>query len=484
MKQLLLFLLCLTVNVCGSAQSGLSLYALDHLPASAALNPAYRGDFKFALSLFPLSYQLYSNGPSYRDFVGRNESGNGGNVLRFPASKLAPGQDNLLRAESAIETFRFFYNHNSWSFNLHHASRLKGIIDYSGTLPEMAIKGNAPFIGQRIPLDTDFKLLSYEEIGIGAVYQKNNWSAGLRMKYLSGHSLLNTRKSLVSVYTDEDIYQVSLDMDLQLEVGGIAGRRLSDLNFGPIGLRFSEEEDVLVQTPEFLFDISDDLFQFSKNPGIAWDLGFNWSIDDRWELSASVLDLGKIKWKDQTGLFTAQDNYEFDGLSLGQLNFDGTDVLSFDNIQDSFDIIRFVETNPVISSRLPTQYFLNLSHQFNDQWRFGGTVFHTSFKDNNFTALSLGANCQLHSLVNLGLRYSLMNEEYFLVGLNATLQLGDFQLYALTDNVASVFRPENGRTLNARIGFAWLMGRGERLITNDSPAQLDHQSGLLPLRGL
>ena len=429
---------------------------MNHLIDQNSINPSYIGDSPFEFTLFPINSNIYSNGPTYQDFIGNRNSDN---VLRYPQTALAFGQDNVLNVGSDIETFRFIYNQKNWSIALHHAARTKGIIDYAGALLAVGIQGNAPFIGQNLSLNTDFSALSYEELSIGGAVKFDKFQIGGRLKYLSGHSAAITRQSNISLLTDDDIYQLSLDMDMEIDIAGQNGD-LSAFNFGPIGLNFTNNEAVIIQSPALLFNLNDDLFNFSSNNGFAIDVGFNWQINEQLTLTASALDIGKINWTDNAKNYSANQTFEFDGLSLGQLTFDGAEIISFDSVEDSLDIVDFVALNQSFSTSLPAQFYVGLGYTLNDKLHFNGTFYYTSsFHNNHFTALSLGANYQIHKNINLGTTVGLMNEAALVMGLNATLEFGPLQLFALTDNVFGLIDLTDNRTLNARVGIGFSFGQ-------------------------
>ena len=454
MNRHLLFFCCLFGFFISYGQEQLSLYGLNHLVNQSSLSPSYIGTNKFEFNLFPVSSNIYSNQPTYQDFIDNRESNN---VLRYPATALASDQANLLRVGSTIETFRFIYNQKNWSFSLHHTAKAKGIIDYSGTLLAVAIQGNAPFIGQNLSLDTDFSAFSYEELGIGGAVDLGKLKIGGRLKYLSGHSAAITRRSTISFYTDDDIYQLSLDMDLEVDIAGNGGD-LSAFNFGPIGLEFTNNDNVIIQSPDLLFNLNDDLFNFSGNHGFAIDIGLDWQINDQLDLTFSAIDLGGIMWKESPKNYSANQTFEFDGLNLGQLTFDGAENISFDSAQDSLDIVDFVEINQSFSTTLPAQFYLNLGYRLNDKWYFNSTLFYSTFHNNAFKALSLGANYELHKNLNIGTSLGLMNEASLVLGLNAALEIGPLQLFALTDNVFGLFDLTDNRTVNAKVGLAFSFG--------------------------
>ncbi len=457
-KQLLLFC-CLFGFFTSYGQDQLNLFGLNHLVDQQSVNPSYIGNHRFELTLFPLASNIYSNGPTYQDFIGNREVDN---VLRYPENQLAFGQDNLLRVGSTIETFRFIYNQKNWSISINHAAKTKGILDYSGALLAVAIQGNAPFIGQNLSLNTDFSAFSYGELGIGGALQLDKLKIGGRFKYLAGHSAAITRQAEIALLTDDDIYQLSLDTEIEVDIAGQNGD-LSAFNFGPIGLNFTNNEDVIIDAPSLLFNLNDDLFNFSDNHGFAFDIGFDWQINEQLNLTFSALDLGKINWTDNAKNYTANQIFEFDGINLGQLTFDGSEIISFDNVQDSVDIIDFVGVSQDFSTNLPAQFYLGLGYTLNEKLRINTTLFYSDFQDNSFTALSLGANYQIQKNINIGSALNLMNETSLVLGLNATLELGPLQVFALTDNVFGLFDLTDNRTLNARVGVGFSFGKHDDL---------------------
>jgi len=440
LKKHLLFFCFIFFTINGFSQQNLSLYGLDHLIDQQSVKPTYIGTNQFELSLFPLSVSLFSNGPTFQDFVVGTGSTK---TLVYPENDLAFGQGNKLRIAASIETVRFIYSEKNLSLSLNHSFKVNGLVDYAGALPALAIRGNAPYIGQNISLNTDFSVQAYEEWAFGAAFQVGNVNLGGRFKYLSGEATAITRKSNVNLLTDEDIYQLFLDMDVEIDVAGQNTNSTNDINLGRIGLNFS------------------------GNHGLAVDLGVDWQINEQLSLSVSALDLGKINWKKSPRTYTANETFQFDGLSLGQLTLDDEEVLDFETIQDSLDIIKFEETPTVFSTKLSAQFYLGLVYEINEKWRLNATGYYTSIQDNTFSAFSLGTNYQLTKSFNIGTTYGVMNEEAFLIGLNATLQLGPFQLYAMTDNIIDTFRLGSKRTFNTRFGMGFTFGG-----TGNTPREL------------
>lgn len=435
MNKHLLFYCFLLLTINGFSQQNLSLYGLDHLIDQHSVKPTYFGNNRFELSLFPLSVNLFSNGPVYQDFISRTGSAK---VLTYPENVLAFGQGNKLRVGGNLETIRFVYTEEDLSLSLNHSFKVNGFIDYSGALAEIAVNGNAPYIGQNISLDTDFSIQAYQEWAFGAAFQVGNVSIGGRFKYLSGEVTAISRKSSINLLTDEDIYQLFLDMDVEIDVAGENTSSTSDIDLGRIGINFS------------------------GNHGLALDFGVEWQINEQMSLSLSALDIGEINWKKAPKKYTANKTFEFEGLSLGQLTLDEDEVLDFETIQDSIDIIQFDETKSSFSTKLSPQLYMGFVYEINEKWSLNATGYYTSIHNNNFSAFSLGTNYQVAKFFNIGTAYGIMNEEDFLLGLNTTFQFGPFQLYAMTDNIIGAFKIDENRTFNARFGMGFTFGGADK----------------------
>lgn len=419
-----------TINCFG--QQDLSLYGLNHLIDQQSLKPSYTSEHRFEVSIFPTSFNIFSNGPAYEDFV--NETGTS-NFLIYPTDKLSFGQGNVLRTGFSVETVRLIYQPDNWTFSLSHSLKGDVIIDYSGALLDIAIAGNSPYIGQNVPLDTDFSFMAYGELAFGMTVQLDNITIGGRFKYLSGQATSRSIKSTINLFTDDDIYQLFLDTDLEVQVAGNNTNSWDDINAGPISLNFA------------------------GNHGVGVDFGLDWQFNDALSFSVSVLDLGTINWKKSPRTYTANETFEFDGLSLGQLTLNGEEVFDFENVIDSLDIIEFEATAAPFSTRLPPELYVGLGYNINEKWRLNATGYFTSIQNNTFSSFSLGTNYQLAKFFNIGTTYGIMNKDYFLLGLNATFQLGPFQLYVLTDNFLGLYQIERNRTFNFRLGMGFSFGK-------------------------
>jgi hypothetical protein len=58
--------------------------------------------------------------------------------------------------------------------------------------------------------------------------------------------------------------------------------------------------------------------------------------------------------------------------------------------------------------------------------------------------------------------YSMVNRSYMNLGFGMALNMGAFQMYAITDNFYCLFYPERSRTVNVHFGFNFIFGYKEK----------------------
>ena len=134
-----------------------------------------------------------------------------------------------------------------------------------------------PYIGETLDVGPELLLQSYHEVYIGASYQMSNITLGARIKLLSGINDISTDNASIKLTTEEEIYQLRVESDYVLNTTGIV-----DYN----GIK-----DVDIDADKLL----DELFSnfLGDNIGLAFDFGLDWKVNDKFNISASILGLGK-----------------------------------------------------------------------------------------------------------------------------------------------------------------------------------------------
>ncbi|MEM9824610.1 MAG: DUF5723 family protein, partial [Bacteroidota bacterium] len=321
-KRILPILLFCCLAFLSSAQD-LGLHSMKNVWQNNKTNPAMIGHAKFGFTLPGFTANLGNSAFSYNDLLSTNSDGetvlNGNQFVGLLADQ------NSVWARTDIETFNVHFGGEQWRVFLHHSFRSEFSADYPKTLAQLVFEGNAQFAGQTINIAPSFNGTAYSEIGIGGAIQFTQVTVGARLKMLNGMGNVSNDQNLASLYTDDQgIYELTLESDYRINSAGMV-----DI----IGLSDSNQDtEVNINNPN--------LSPFGSNKGFAIDLGLTYQLSERWQVAASVLDFGKITWKENTKNFVSQGNYTFKGIDLIEVIED--DSMAFENTLDTLsDIFNF-----------------------------------------------------------------------------------------------------------------------------------------------
>lgn len=424
-----------------TAQQELMLNTLPDLWHSNSLNPAFfPSEKKWAIGLPGFALDAgHSGNITYRDIFVKNGDQteiNFGNAI----SKLDP--QNELFFDQRIETLSLGWR-LSKRLALHagHANRLTATVGYPKSLPELIWNGNAPYIGQTVQVAPRATVFDWNEWSAGATLQLGGISLGGRIKLLSGAGALRTdaARQSASIYTDPDIYQLTLNTDYAFHSSGLVSA------FDTSGLGFD-------------LDIAKVKGQlFSKNTGTAFDLGIQMKLGEKLTLSASALDLGgKINWTESANYYHSQGSYEYDGVTFpGTDIISGFDSLDFDTKLDTLnDIFQFKKTPQSFSTTLPARYYLGAQFKLSQRWHLGLSALVQDMPSRQNVAVGASLRWVPVRWVSLGAMYSLNDRSAANLGFHAALKVGPGQLYFTSDNLLNAFSVKNSPAVNLRAGAA------------------------------
>lgn len=421
------------------AQQDLSAQLMRHTWQSNRSNPALLPESKFVVGLPGFYNNLLITNITYGDLTFSDQDGK--RVLNFDQAITKLGEDNLVRENLSVETLSFGVHLGDFFVSIGHAVRYNAYLNYPKTLPQLIWQGNAQFIGQTVDFGFDEQIFGYSEISVGAAYSfKDILTIGGRAKFLNGISDVSTERSDLSLFTDDDIYQLELDADFLINS---AGGNLSYNGFDDLRFNFDFGNFKADQV-------------FTSNTGFAFDIGILLKLG-KLDIAASATDIGRIDWDTDVNNYSLNGQFEFQGLDVAQdiLSDSSSFGSTLDTLQEIYEV---VESNIGYSTTIPTRYYLSAGYQLNDMWRFGGVFFNENYRDQNFTGVALGANAQINKFINLGMLYGFRNETYNNIGVNAAVTLGPVQVVAATDNILTAFRLNDSNTANVRLGVNLLFG--------------------------
>jgi hypothetical protein len=182
-------------------------------------------------------------------------------------------------------------------------------------------------------------------------------------------------------------------------------------------------------------------------------------------LSASVIDLGYIRWKDGVNDVSYQMEYEFTGLEIDPLGF--SDEFTFEDHLDS-TLTEFTDSlsaglaftsGQAYSKRLSTKLFVGASYYLTPKINFG-ILSRTDFLNKKVAEqVTASANFTTGRFINLTLSYSYMNAYYKNMGAGLAFNAGPLNLYLISDNALNlVFWPHEARSVNLWFGMNLVFG--------------------------
>ncbi len=355
---------------------------------------------------------------------------------------------NFLKVNLELETVSVHFRINDkFSLNLNHAVKSNSYLKYSDKLPRLFWGGNSQFIGEEVAFGPDQQSFAYNEVGLGAAYKLGKLTIGARAKWLTGIGDISTDRTDASLYTDDDIYQLSLSTDYRINSSTFDNVLLFDTLSG-----YDVEYDF------------NDVFSFKNatttNTGYAFDFGLDYEVNDKLSISASVIDWGKIDWNKDVTNFHSQGTYEYDGLDLSSV-LEGDEVSLSSAVDSVENVFEFKETNNNYSTALATKLYVNARYKLNERFTIGGLYYGESYRGETFSAVAVSAQAKLLETLTVGASYSVRNETYDNIGLSATYKLGPVQIYAVTDNVIAAVQPYKSKNVNLRVGLNLIFGSTE-----------------------
>lgn len=415
------------------AQLSLNNYFMDFSPHSIAVNPAQKpflqnfigipglGNTNLELrnSGFTMAEALNNNTVSFEDIIG---------VL---------AENNTLSTGVNLNILSFGISLDSVSYlNFSTGINGSGAFNYSGKFMRFFLlgQGNEEFLGKEVSLEgTSVAGNLYSETAIG--YQRQlseKLRIGGRIKMLGGIANVNADLKDVSVYTEDEDYDITFFSNFEM--------RTSGLNFSnPVATSFG-------------------------NLGLGLDLSGNYRITDQLNVSASVLDLGYINWKKNTQKYYHENaSFEYNGIQFDDLDSD-KDGNYFDNLADSIVEIFELQEEEGFSytTYLPTRFVVGAQYEVLPVFTVDALFSTQTIANRTKPTFIIGGSYRLGSILQTRLSYAYLNQTNN-VGASIAVNLGAFQLFVLADNILGFNQLDYTNSINFQMGLNIVLGKRKAL---------------------
>lgn len=394
-------------------------------------NPAYVAEQKILIGLPHVHLNYYNTGGAFNKLMVDYLSDESGISAGDAISNLSE-TGNILRGVLEIETLSLGYRFGKIQVGISHAQKTDLYMNYPKTMAKLFFEGNGQYVGQTVELNNDLHLTSYNEFALHGAIELSKLTVGARVKYLTGIADASVSNNELSLFTDSDVYQLTLNSNYQLNTSTLVNT--NDLSNFNLTLGNYSPEDL-----------------FTKNAGVGIDLGVTYQFNKKLKLAASIIDLGKINWTENVNNYSSEGSATYNGFDFSQ--FADNSSVSFDTAIDTLQsVFNFEEKNENYSTNLPTRIYLSGTYQLNDIIQLGGLFYNEIYEGQNFPVFAVSGNAKVTKILNAGVVYSGRKDSFVNLGLNFAVKLGPAQIFATTDNILAVAKPFEKSNVNVRAG--------------------------------
>ena len=426
LKKIIPLVITLLVVISSNAQD-LSIHMMDSIYARTEVNPAYRFDKKVVINLPGLSGGSYTNGISIDDILIEN---GGLNQFQLKEGISNINASNYITGEFNTNLVGLGITFGKWQLSAGYNWHLVGATNYTEDLYLLAANGNAPYIGETLDVGPELLLQSYHDLYLGASYQMNNISIGARVKLLSGTEDLSTERSKVEITTDEEIYQLTVDADYVLNTTGL-------VNYDGI-------DNVDVNGDSFGFGNF-----FGPNKGIGLDLGIDWAVNSKLNISASVLDIGSINWSDDVANYTSGESKTFEGVDILDFIDDDQEVILEDSL---YNLLDFEESNNDYSTSLGPKFHISARYDVSKKVTLGANYYLAKNHIADRYLASMNVQYRIANWVSMGSGLATSSNSSVLIPANLLLHVGPVTAFVSSDNIISAFSITSSKVSQLRLG--------------------------------
>ncbi len=467
------FLVLVFLHPGASGQFGNTYYHMHLVPQANQLNPAFQPECNGYLGLVsPIRFNVESSSLTYGDIFAWNSSERKYMTFMHPSGDKDRFMDalqpvNVVRAEVVSSLLSFGWRKENLFFTMDFSERIIQEISFPEDFAEFLIYGNKNISDFNFS-DLSENLTHFHQISLGASYNlEDEMQFGIRAKILLGGANATTRRSDVSMKTSIEEWDIKSDIKVDASIPFLESVPLDDEGF----LDMDSIANILDLEDTTLFDIlfglpgeGSDLLTPGglktiggiKNPGIAIDFGFSYTPIEKLTVSASVVDLGFIRWKNYVYNFEQNLDYTFDGIEFKLEEDYSPGEALLDSLKQD---LRIRVTKDPYTTMMTGKVYLGAAYDLREWIRFGG-VFRTRIHNYRFyNQFTVSANFRPISMFSASFSYSIMGGSYMNLGLGISLRLGPLNLYFITDQAPSAyFFPQEFSSLNFRMGLNIVWG--------------------------
>ncbi len=316
------------------------------------------------------------------------------------------------------------------------------------TLPARGVQllwnGNTSYEGKRAGLEGTGAFLShYREYAVGWSHRSaTGLHYGVRGKLLFGKLNLSTAANRMNVTTDDRTYDLTFRGDFRLNASlPVIVTTNADGTLNNITL------DENITPMELIFN--------GRNPGFAVDAGIIVPYGERWTLSASVLDMGFIRWRSYLNNMQGKGTFVYRGLE--EIPQDGEGY--FDDLVNSLvESMNVGYVQEAYTTILPPRVLAGAGYRVSEHLTGGVTAEALLLRTKMVSSLTFSGQYRPAHAVTLLLSYTLQYHSLSSLGAGLVFGRDPVQFYIVTTNIPGMIKPLDTRSVNLRFGLNILLG--------------------------
>lgn len=433
----LYFLLALTLIAAWEtqAQQEVTLHLMNNVFQAAHTNPALVPKNNIHITFIPsISAGVSNSGFHYNQLAAQIQTDEDGqrvlDLSELYGNLRLSGRD-YININTSVDVLGVGFKVGKNRFSLNITEHIQGRLGYGNALLKVAAQGNAP--GETLDFKKHWlKALHYREVGVGfnrKLLEEDKLVVGGRLKTLFGLSNVNTQQVDLTLETggEQDLYALTINSDIMVQTSGL-------------DLLGEGETDYILNTQNF---------------GLGVDLGATYEYNEQLSFSASLINVGFIRWKSDVTNYQSKGTFTFEGSENNDfftgegLSFDVEQLV--DSIADTFEVL---EDSSTYTTGLPTQLYLTGHYRLAPK-TIGSATLYADFIGSFRRGLTLGIRQQVGRWLQATATYSVLARSYTNLGLGLAITTGSkgLQLFAVSDNLMGALNPGSAKMVNVRTGL-------------------------------
>ncbi len=448
-----------------------TFYHMYGIPQANQLNPAFQpqcnGHVGFPL-LSPLNLNVESNGIQYSDIFKYDSDLDQMITFMHPTGDkdafIASLRDlNIIRFDLGVDPISIGWRKDKFYFTLDWTTRVEQDFRFTRDFMEFALNMNRnqdrfSFGGMGVDVR------AYHEMALGFSYQyEDNLSVGVRGKLLLGLANLSTKGTDISLKTEEFEWEIKSNsifratapfLEIPVDKEGHAIMDSASLDFPEFG------------NPVDFIKNNTGVPLGTGNPGFAVDFGFQYRPIDFLSVSASVNDLGFIRWRKESYTLEQNGRFVFEGVEVdpsstlfGGKGSDGGSSFGDELLDSLTNQLDITVTRSPYTSMMTGKAYLGVAYEPLEWLRVGVVDRIKIYNYKMYNQFTFSANVQPIRMFSLSLSYSIIGNYYANLGLGLSLRAGPFNLYFITDQGPGAYLlPQTINSFNFRFGMNIVWG--------------------------